>query len=106
MTTKLKTEPNLDRPDDFYAALIDEADSILIDEARVPLVIAGDEKPTLSLAYRVDEVTRHFRRFSHFTVDEAGRNIGLTDAGISAISWAGNWPPPGFLTITSSSTSR
>ena len=53
----------------FYAALIDEADSILIDEARVPLVIAGDEKPTLSLAYRVDEVTRHFHRHKHFTIE-------------------------------------
>jgi preprotein translocase subunit SecA len=72
----------------FYAALIDEADSILIDEARVPLVIAGDEKPTLSLAYRVDEVTRHFRRHAHFTVDESSRNIGLTDAGIRAIETA------------------
>jgi len=72
----------------FYAALIDEADSILIDEARVPLVIAGDEKPSLSLAYRVDEVTRHFRRSAHFTVDEAGRNIGLTDAGIRAVETA------------------
>jgi preprotein translocase subunit SecA len=72
----------------FYAALIDEADSILIDEARVPLVIAGDEKPTMALAYRVDEVTRHFRRSAHFTVDEAGRNIGLTDAGIRAVEAA------------------
>jgi preprotein translocase subunit SecA len=72
----------------FYAVLIDEADSILIDEARVPLVIAGDEKPSLSLAYRVDEVTRHFRRYSHFTVDDGGRNIGLTDAGISAVESA------------------
>jgi preprotein translocase subunit SecA len=72
----------------FYAALIDEADSILIDEARVPLVIAGDEKPTLSLAYRVDEVTRHFRRYSHFTVDDGGRNIGLTDAGIGEVEAA------------------
>jgi preprotein translocase subunit SecA len=72
----------------FYAALIDEADSILIDEARVPLVIAGDEKPTLSLAYRVDEVTRHFLNHTHFTVEEASRNIGLTDAGIRAIETA------------------
>ena len=72
----------------FYAALIDEADSILIDEARVPLVIAGDEKPTLSLAYRVDEVTRHFHRHKHFTIEEAGRNIGLTDAGIRAVEKA------------------
>jgi len=69
----------------FYAAVIDEADSILIDEARVPLVIAGDEKPTLTLAYRVDEVTRHFRQTAHFTIDDAGRIIVLTDAGIREI---------------------
>jgi preprotein translocase subunit SecA len=69
----------------FSVAVIDEADSILIDEARVPLVIAGDEEGTEALAYRVDAVTRHFRRFAHYTVDEFGRNIVLTDAGVAQI---------------------
>ena len=66
-------------------ALIDEADSILIDEARIPLVIAGGEAGEQSLAYQVDRITRFFRRGRHFTLDEYARNIALTDAGIRAI---------------------
>src|SRR5262249_26504699 len=46
----------------FAVALVDEADSILIDEARLPLVIAGDEDEAQALAYRVDELTCHFQR--------------------------------------------
>jgi preprotein translocase subunit SecA len=69
----------------FATAVIDEADSILIDEARIPLVIAGGEAGEEPLAYQVDRVTRHFRRWRHFTPDEYGRNIALTDAGIRAV---------------------
>ena len=72
----------------FAAAVIDEADSILIDEARIPLVIAGGAPQEDALALRVDHLTRHFRRGSHFTVDEHGRNIALTDAGIHAVERA------------------
>ncbi len=69
----------------FAAAVIDEADSILIDEARIPLVIAGGEAGEAPLAYQVDRITRFFRRGRHFTLDEYARNIALTDAGIHAI---------------------
>jgi preprotein translocase subunit SecA len=69
----------------FAAALIDEADSILIDEARIPLVIAGGEANQEPLAYQVDRVIRHFRKFRHFTLDEYARNIALTDTGIRAV---------------------
>jgi preprotein translocase subunit SecA len=69
----------------FASALIDEADSILIDEARIPLVIAGGEAGEQSLAYQVDRVTRFFRRGRHFTLDEYARNIALTDAGIRTV---------------------
>lgn len=69
----------------FATAVIDEADSILIDEARIPLVIAGGEAGAEPLAYQVDRVTRHFRRWRHFTLDEYARNIALTDAGIRAV---------------------
>ncbi len=69
----------------FATALIDEADSILIDEARIPLVIAGGEAGEQPLAYQVDRITRFFRRGRHFTLDEYARNIALTDAGIRAV---------------------
>ena len=69
----------------FAAAVIDEADSILIDEARIPLVVAGGDIDDSSLAYLVDRKVRHFRRSYHYTLDEYGRNIALTDAGIQAV---------------------
>ena len=69
----------------FATAMIDEADSILIDEARIPLVIAGGEANEEPLAYQVDRITRFFRRGRHFTLDQYARNIALTDAGIHAI---------------------
>ncbi|HEX5228845.1 MAG TPA: hypothetical protein VFW44_14100 [Bryobacteraceae bacterium] len=69
----------------FATAVIDEADSILIDEARIPLVIAGGEAGQDILANEVDRLTRHFRRGRHYTLDEYARNIALTDSGIHAV---------------------
>jgi preprotein translocase subunit SecA len=69
----------------FAAGVIDEADSILIDEARIPLVIAGGDANQEPLAYQVDRVTRHFHKFRHFTLDEYARNVALTDSGIRAV---------------------
>ena len=69
----------------FHVALIDEADSILIDEARMPLVIAGDERAEESLAHRVDALVRRLRQFVHYNIDEFGRIVTLTDAGIAAV---------------------
>lgn len=69
----------------FAVAVIDEADSLLIDEARVPLVIAGGESEQAPLVHRVDSQVRRFQRPFHYSVDEYGRNIALTDAGIRAV---------------------
>ena len=69
----------------FAVAVMDEADSILIDEARIPLVIAGGKEDQEPLAYRVDRLAKFFRRVKHYTLDEYSRNIALTDAGIRAI---------------------
>src|SRR5437764_14348591 len=62
----------------FAVAVIDEIDSILIDEARIPLVIAGGDAQAHTLPYRVDQLTRNFSRGIHFTIDEFGRNVSLT----------------------------
>jgi len=72
----------------FAVAAIDEADSILIDEARIPLVIAGGKPDENLLAYHVDGLARQFQRGLHYTLDEYGRNIVLTDAGIHAVESA------------------
>jgi preprotein translocase subunit SecA len=72
----------------FAAAVVDEADSILIDEARIPLVLAGGASDELTLANSVDRLTRHFRRGVHYQLDEFARNVSLTDAGIHAVEHA------------------
>jgi preprotein translocase subunit SecA len=69
----------------FAVALVDEADSILLDEARIPLVIAGGESDRAALAPAADRVVRGFRKDVYFSVDDYARNIGLTEAGIQAV---------------------
>jgi len=69
----------------FHCAVIDEADSILIDEARIPLILAGGEAGEEVFARRVDPIVRRFQRGPHFTLDEYGRNIALADEGIRAV---------------------
>jgi len=73
---------------DFAAAIIDEADSILIDEARIPLVIASGDNAPETLPYRVDAITRHFHRGVQYTIDEFGRNVALTETGIQSVEGA------------------
>jgi preprotein translocase subunit SecA len=72
----------------FFAAVIDEVDSILIDEARIPLVIAGGDSDGAGLAYMADEVVRRFRLGVHYTVDVGAHNVALTDAGIREVEHA------------------
>lgn len=65
----------------FHLALVDEADSLLIDEARIPLVIAGKiDEPEIDLL-RLTEVARRLERGADFDLDEYARNIFLTDRG-------------------------
>ncbi len=69
----------------FFAAVIDEVDSILIDEARIPLIIAGGDTGDSALAYVADQVVRRLQPLAHYTVDAGGHNAALTDAGIRAV---------------------
>ncbi len=72
----------------FSAAVIDEADCILIDEARIPLVIAGGDSDNTSAAYVADQVARRFQPQLHYTVDVGNHNVALTDAGIRVVEEA------------------
>jgi preprotein translocase subunit SecA len=69
----------------FHFALVDEADSLLIDEARVPLVIAGHVGRQLSAAPRLAAVVAALSAGVHFDTDEYGRDVELTDAGIEHV---------------------
>jgi len=69
----------------FAFAVIDEVDSILIDEARIPLVIAGGVPEDPMLAQRADVVAAALRPRVHYFADEFARNVQLTDAGIRRV---------------------
>ena len=69
----------------FAAAVIDEADSILLDEARIPLVIAGGTLEPSAAAVDADRVVRRLTPHVHFTSDQSARNVSLTPPGVAEV---------------------
>ena len=69
----------------FHYAIVDEADSILVDEARVPLVIAGQVDEPLDSTAGFSALARELSPRRHYVMDENGRNVNLTDAGIDFV---------------------
>ncbi len=67
---------------EHYYAIVDEVDSILIDEARTPLIISGPTSSKLENYIKADRVARQLVRDEDFTVDEKNRVILVTEKGI------------------------
>ena len=67
---------------DLRYGIVDEVDSILIDEARTPLIISGPSDESTDLYVRVNAVVRTLRDEEHFTKDEKAKNAILTQEGI------------------------
>ena len=66
-------------------AIVDEVDSILIDEARTPLIISGRLADAAQLYYRFASVVRALTRDVDYEVDEAKRTVGPTEEGIEKV---------------------
>lgn len=75
-----KPEHCVQRP--FHFAIVDEADSILIDEARIPLVIATEAEKDGTDLGEIVELIQPLQLDVHYEIKTSGRNISLTDAGI------------------------
>ncbi|WP_413735236.1 preprotein translocase subunit SecA [Sodalis sp. RH21] len=80
----------------LHYALVDEVDSILIDEARTPLIISGPAEDSSEMYMRVDKLIPHlirqdkedsdsFQGEGHFSVDEKSRQVNLTERGLVLI---------------------
>ncbi|MFA6148974.1 MAG: preprotein translocase subunit SecA [bacterium] len=68
---------------DLHYAIVDEVDSILIDEARTPLIISGPAEESTSFYTRVNSVVPFLKKDADYTVDEKARQVLLTeDSGI------------------------
>ena len=77
----MKVEDLVQRP--FNYAIIDEVDSILIDEARTPLIISEESDTDVEKYVQAAEVVNFLEVISHFEVDEKAKNVSLTESGIS-----------------------
>ncbi len=66
----------------FNYAIVDEVDSILIDEARTPLIISGPAEMSTDMYIKVDRIMKHFKEDEHYTKEEKDRQAMLTDEGV------------------------
>lgn len=83
--TAYKREQLAQRPEDeggFSYAIVDEIDSILIDEARTPLIISIPDSESGELYVKFAEIARQLKETEHYELDEKRNAATLTDAGI------------------------
>ncbi len=68
---------------ELYYAIVDEVDSILIDEARTPLIISGRGVESTELYIRFSRLAKKLEKGVDYTVDEKAHSVPLTDEGVS-----------------------
>jgi len=70
---------------EFYYAIVDEVDSILIDEARTPLIISGPSEESTDKYYRINQIIPRLKNDVDYTIDEKSRTVVLTEDGVSHV---------------------
>ncbi|MCK5231674.1 MAG: preprotein translocase subunit SecA, partial [Desulfobulbaceae bacterium] len=68
---------------DFNFAIVDEVDSILIDEARTPLIISGPADMSTELYATVNRIIPNFQKEVHYSLDEKARSVSMTEDGVT-----------------------
>ena len=74
-------EEMVQRP--FFYCVIDEVDSVLIDEARTPLIISGASEAPLDKYLQTSKIATSLKREIHYNVDEKTQNVTLNNSGVS-----------------------
>ncbi len=80
---KFRVEELVQRELNF--AIVDEVDSILIDEARTPLIISGPAEKSTELYYRVNRIIPQLQEEKHFTKEEKTRTVALNEDGVGRV---------------------
>jgi preprotein translocase subunit SecA len=70
---------------ELYFALVDEVDSILIDEARTPLIISGPSTESTELYGKFAQIVQRLKKDDDFTVDEKAHAVPITEAGVAKV---------------------
>ncbi len=74
----------------LYYAIVDEVDSILIDEARTPLIISGQAEESTEHYYRFAKLVPRLKREEDYTVEEKTRQVAITEEGVDKLEqWLG-----------------
>jgi len=76
---KFDPENFVQRPLNF--AIVDECDSILIDEARTPLIISGAAEDDVTIYKEIDKIVPHLKPEVHFTMEEKSKSVSITEEG-------------------------
>jgi preprotein translocase subunit SecA len=66
-----------------YFSIVDEVDSILVDEARTPLIISGPTEESTAIYYKVDTLIRRLQKTKDYLIDEKTRTVHLTEEGVA-----------------------
>lgn len=69
----------------FHYCIVDEVDSILIDEARTPLIISGQARVELEKIIKAAEVVKFMVEFNDYEVDKKAKNVSLTSLGVKKV---------------------
>src|SRR4030042_1433471 len=83
-------------------AIVDEVDSILIDEARTPLIISGPSEESTDKYYRIDKIIPRLQKDVDYTIDEKARSAILTEEGnikVERLLGAGNLYDPSNIDL-------
>ena len=70
---------------ELYFALVDEVDSILIDEARTPLIISGPSQESAELYEKFAQIIPRLKKGEDYTVDEKAHAVPITEAGVAKV---------------------
>ncbi len=70
---------------DLNYAIVDEVDSILVDEARTPLIISGPAEESTDKYYTIDKIIPRLKKDLHFNIDEKARSVMLTEDGVERV---------------------
>ena len=70
---------------EFNFAIVDEVDSILIDEARTPLIISGASEESTDKYYKINQIIPRLKRDADYTIEEKSKTVVLTEEGVSNV---------------------
>jgi preprotein translocase subunit SecA len=87
---------------ELHYAIVDEVDSILIDEARTPLIISGPSEDSTDKYYKVDKIIPRLQKDTDYTVDEKAKTAILTEEGnikVERLLGAGNLYDPANIEL-------